>query len=354
MKERRSNLWPAPKAGGGRRPGWRGPTYHGRQQLKSAPFNNWLVGRYIFLAGLSGSASLIGAIGDLFGGRKAQGVGRRARKLSVLAPTVGSALLIKDLHTPTRFYNMLRLFKPRSPMSIGSWILVGFGGAAVPSAVGDWLARHVPGFGWAGRAARAAQVPAAAAGAGLSVYTASLLSATSTPAWAAPPRALAVRFAASSFASGAAALSLGERDPEVRRGLQLLAAGALAVDAAAAVAQTSAYKEKQVEAGTKDPWGRTEKLVGTGLGVVAPLALFGLALALGGRRGRGLGEAAAIGTLAGGLVFRIATLGMGDESALRPEVSLPFAQPRNLPKPGSGAARTGDVVPPQADLRTVH
>ena len=40
---------------------------------------------------------------------------------------VGSALLIIDLHTPSRFYNMLRIFRPTSPMSIGSYVLTSFG-----------------------------------------------------------------------------------------------------------------------------------------------------------------------------------------------------------------------------------
>jgi len=360
-RERGSTLWPSPRAGGGRRSGWSGPTYYGRPQLKSAPFNNWIVGGYIFLAGLSGSASLIGTLADAAGGDRARDVGRRGRRLALLAPTVGSALLIKDLHTPQRFYNMLRLFKPRSPMSIGTWILATFGCSAAPAAIGDWLARRVPGFGWAGAAAKAVQVPAAAAGAGLSVYTASLLSATSTPAWAAAPRALAVRFGASSFASGAAALALAERDPGVRRSLHLLAAGALAVEGAAAAVQTSAYREAEVEPGTRDPWGKVEKVFATALGVAAPLALYGLALGLGGRRGRAAAEAAAVLTLAGSALLRISTLGMGDESALRPEVSLAFAQPRNLRRSASGARPTGDATPrsklprrPPPPGRTLH
>lgn len=327
--ERGSTPRPSPAAGGRRRPGWNGPTYYGRPQLKAAPFNEWLVGGYIFLAGLSGSASLIGAIAEFVGG--AQGVGRRARRLALLAPTLGSGLLIADLHTPQRFYNMLRLFKPRSPMSIGTWILLGFSAAAVPAALADWLAR-IPGLGWLRGAAKVAQVPAAAAGAGLSVYTAPLLSATSTPVWAAAPRALAVRFGASSVASAAAALALGEDDPSVRRPLQLLAMGALSLEAAAAAAQAQAYEETHVAEGTKDAWGRAEKLLATGLGVAAPLALFAAALALGPRRGRALGQAASLATLAGSALLRISTLGMGDESAVRPEVSMRFAQPDNLPR----------------------
>ena len=46
----------------------------------------------------------------------------------------GAPLLILDLGRPERFFNMLRIFKPRSPMSMGAWCLTGFstvGGAAV-------------------------------------------------------------------------------------------------------------------------------------------------------------------------------------------------------------------------------
>ena len=40
---------------------WQGPTYYGRSQLKPAPFENWVVGGYIFLAGLSGGAAVAAA-----------------------------------------------------------------------------------------------------------------------------------------------------------------------------------------------------------------------------------------------------------------------------------------------------
>jgi len=333
--ERRPVIAPAPRAGAPTRPGWDGPTYYGRSQLKSAPFNNWMVGGYIFLAGLSGASSLLGGVADLAGGPSARDVGRRARRLALLAPTVGSVLLILDLHTPQRFYNMLRIFKPRSPMSIGTWILMTFGAGSVPAALADFLGERAPGLGWLKPAARIVQAPAALAGAGLSVYTASLLSATSTPYWAASPRALAVRFAASSTAAGAAALLLGERDADTRRTLQLVAVGALAVEAGAALAQSATAEDKGVEQAAKGRWGKTEKLVATGLGVIAPLAVFGIALALGRRRngaGSALTDAAALATLAGSAMLRVSTLGVGDESALRPEVSMRFAQPRNLPK----------------------
>ena len=207
---------------------WDGSTYYGREQVKAAPFNNWLVGGYIFLAGLSGGAALISTILDLVRGDAGARVVRRGRLLSLLGPLVGSFGLIVDLHTPKRFYNMLRVFKVTSPMSIGSWILIAFGGCSVLTSAAEML-------GLRGMA-RAAQVPLAATGAGLGTYTASLLSATSTPLWAAAPCGTAVRFAGSSVAAGAAAMALMEGRTRLGRDLDKIALAALTVEFAATLA----------------------------------------------------------------------------------------------------------------------
>src|ERR1700684_2356794 len=79
---------------------WNGPTYYGRPALKEAPFNAWVVGGYVFLAGLTGAASILSTIADLRRGRPAAETVRRGRYLALLAPSVGGALLIYDLHTP--------------------------------------------------------------------------------------------------------------------------------------------------------------------------------------------------------------------------------------------------------------
>jgi formate-dependent nitrite reductase membrane component NrfD len=52
------------------------------------------------------------------------------------------------------------------------------------------------------------EIPAALAGMAMSTYTGALLSATSTPLWAAAPRRIAAAFGASAMASGAAALTI--------------------------------------------------------------------------------------------------------------------------------------------------
>jgi Polysulphide reductase, NrfD len=137
---------------------------------------------------------------DLAGGRTAEPAVRHSRYLAMLAPTVGSLGLILNLHTPKRFYNMLRLIKTTSPMSLGSWALVGFGITGAVTAASQWVADRSD-SSWLRRAVRVTQVLAALAGVFMGTYTASLLSATSTPSWAAAPRSLAIPYASSAVAS---------------------------------------------------------------------------------------------------------------------------------------------------------
>jgi formate-dependent nitrite reductase membrane component NrfD len=310
------------------RPGkWRGPTYYGRSQLKPAPFNNWAVGGYIVLAGLSGSAALIGALAEAGQGRAARPLARRSRYVSLLAPTLGSALLVWDLHTPQRFYNMLRVAKATSPMSIGTWILTVFAGSSIVAAAAQLAADLRPRLAWPWRVARAAQMPAALAGAGLSTYTASLLAATSTPLWAAAPKSTAIRFGASSVASGAAALALGEQNWRSRRALDALAVAALAAELAATVQSHQTYREKGVDEALHGRWGLVETVGVTGLGTILPLGLKLWGLATGGRRS----VLANVAILAGSFMLRVSIMEAGAQSAERPEISFRFSQPENLP-----------------------
>jgi len=309
-----------------------GTTYYGRPSLKPAPFENPVVGGYIFLAGLSGAAQLIATLADLAGAPRREGMVRRGRLLSLLAPTLGSALLVYDLHTPQRFYNMLRIAKRTSPMSIGTWILMGFsafsGVTAGLQMLADWI--KPAGAGWLRGAARVTQVPAAVAGAGLSTYTASLLSATSTPLWAAAPKALAVRFGSSSFAAGAAALAISERhagSESLARKLDTLALGALAVELAATLVCESTYEAKGISAARDAAKG--SRAVAQ-LGAVAPFALQILSGSGKGRTGM-LRDIAGLAILASSYFMRTSVMEAGDESARRPQDSFRFAKPRNLP-----------------------
>ncbi len=308
---------------GAERNRWDGRTYYGKPQLKPAPFNNGLVGTYVFLAGLSGAAQLLATILDLVHGRAAQGPVRRGRLLSMLAPTIGTACLIADLHTPKRFYNMLRVFKTTSPMSLGSWLLVTFAAASGVTASLQVVVDRVWWLGWLRWLARLTQLPAALTGAGLSTYTASLFSATSTPSWAAAPKSLAVRYGAASVASAAAAMGLMEGRTLLGRDLDSLAVVALAAELAATLTEEEANHRAAINV-------PEEKVLSVGLGAVVPLGLMMASLLFTRRRSRVLTTAASLAVLAGSLAMRISTMAEGDETARRPDISMRFAQPDNL------------------------
>jgi hypothetical protein len=300
---------------------WDGRTYYGETQLRAAPFNNSLVGSYIFLAGLSGAAQLLATLMDLAGGRAAEPAVRRGRYLAMLAPTLGSLCLILDLHTPKRFYNMLRLFKTTSPMSLGSWALVGFGLTSAVTAASQWVAVRL-GCSWLRSAARIAQIPAALAGGFMGIYTASLLSATSTPLWAAAPKSLAVRYAASAIASAAAALGLGEQDERRRQDLDGIAIAALTVELAATLAGEDAQRRAGIDDAPHAP----------ALDAIVPLVLLVGASLLPRRLGRAASVVGSLALLGGALTMRFGVLQRGDQSARQPRHSLRFAQPDNLPR----------------------
>ena len=51
---------------------------------------------------------------------------RRGTRVGALGALVaGAYFLVDDLGRPERFHHMLRVAKPTSPMSMGTWILVG-------------------------------------------------------------------------------------------------------------------------------------------------------------------------------------------------------------------------------------
>ncbi|WTI72054.1 polysulfide reductase NrfD [Streptomyces sp. NBC_00728] len=63
---------------------------------------------------------------------------------SLTAVSLSAAALIHDLGRPGRFANMLRVFKPTSPMSMGSWLLSAYGPAAGAAALSAVTGRRWP------------------------------------------------------------------------------------------------------------------------------------------------------------------------------------------------------------------
>jgi len=314
-----------------RLPPWRGETYHGLPSLKASSFD-WKVSAYIALLGLAGSAQVLAAVARLTGRHgEEDGLVRRARLLAATGSTIGPLLLIRHLKTPSRWYNMLRIVRPTSPMSLGSWLLTAFGGLSALTTLGALFGRRSR---LARRVAEVAQGPAAITGAGMSVYTASLLSSTSTPLWAAAPAPLAAQFGAASMAGAASALALAQRrageDRSARRLETLAAAAAMGEFAAARVVER---RWKQAGIAHAATHGRGRALLqggGKGAGMLLPLAAHALSvLGAEGRSSRVLPELASLAMIAGGAAMRHGMLQAGNESARRPQDSLRFNQPRN-------------------------
>jgi formate-dependent nitrite reductase membrane component NrfD len=113
--------------------------------------------------------------------------------------------LIGDLGRPERFHHMLRVAKPSSPMSVGTWILGAYGPGASVAAVAELMPARLRRT-WVGRlldrAARPAGLEAAAVAPGVASYTAVLLSHTAVPAWNLAHPYLPFVFTGSAAASG--------------------------------------------------------------------------------------------------------------------------------------------------------
>jgi hypothetical protein len=151
------------------------------------------VAGYLFVGGLAGASGLVAAAAQATGRRRLS----RVAKLAAAGGTYTSlAFLIHDLGRPARFLNMLRVFKVTSPMSVGSWLLSGLGGAATVAALSDVS-------GKAPRLGALATGGAGVFGPAVATYTAALISDTAVPAWHDGHKLMPFVFASSALASAA-------------------------------------------------------------------------------------------------------------------------------------------------------
>jgi len=171
---------------------------------------------YFFCGGLAGSSAALALFARLTGHER---LARSATLTGLAGIGVSPALLISDLGRPGRFANMLRVFKPTSPMSVGSWLL-GATGAALGTAAGCELLGILPGV------RTAAQVAAGLLGLPLSTYTAALLADTAIPVWHEARRELPFVFAGSAAASAAAAALITTSTNEAAPARRMALAGA--------------------------------------------------------------------------------------------------------------------------------
>jgi formate-dependent nitrite reductase membrane component NrfD len=191
-------------------------SYYGRPVIKEPVWKALDVAGYLFLGGLAGASSVLAAGSQLSGYRELA----RVAKVSALgAISLSAVALIHDLGRPGRFANMLRVFKPSSPMSVGSWLVAGYGPVAGAAAVSE-VTGILP------KAGAAATLGAGLLGPAVATYTAALICDTAVPAWHAGYREMPYVFAgsAASAAGGLGLLATRPADAEPARNLAILGA----------------------------------------------------------------------------------------------------------------------------------
>ena len=187
------------------------PSYYDYPVLKQ-PFWGWEIILYFFCGGLAAGCYVVATIAALFGSPEDRVVARTGYYLSLLALLPCPPVLIKDLGRPERFLNMLRMFKVKSPMSMGVWGLLTFSmfsglTAAIQTAKDGLLGRWWGAKVLASLPQRLLSIPGAVFGVFLGGYTGVLLTATSVPLWS-RSKLLGAVFISSALSTSTALISL--------------------------------------------------------------------------------------------------------------------------------------------------
>jgi Ni/Fe-hydrogenase subunit HybB-like protein len=156
-----------------------GPGYVGRSVTKPPTWHG-LVAWDVLLNNLTTGLFLTAALGELVAPEDFRAVGRAAYPVALLLLVADLLLLTLDLGDPLRFLFMLRTFKPRSPMSLGSWCLTVYSLPLTVLVGLSLLPGAASGLDWLRRAALIAGLPFAL---GSALYKGVLFSTTAQPAW---------------------------------------------------------------------------------------------------------------------------------------------------------------------------
>jgi hypothetical protein len=298
-----------------------GASYYGRPVIREPTWAELDIAGYLFTGGLAGASSILALGADLTGRP------RMARACGLCATaSIGVSLgaLIHDLGRPERFLNMLRVFKPTSPMSVGVWVLSAYAPLATASAAAELL-------GIAPRAGRAARIGAGLLGASVATYTAALVSNTAVPAWHEGRRELPALFAGSAASAAA--------------GFALLAAPLRENAPARRVAVLGALVELACERRMEESLGISGETLhqgkaGSRLDTARVLATAGaLGAATVARRSRLLAAASGASLLASSALTRFGLFEAGKASARDPRYTVEPQRARQASASGAGDAQ---------------
>lgn len=269
----------------------------------------WYIVWYFFVGGVAAGAYVLAAMADFFGREEDRRLARMGYAVAFPLALICAILLTLDLGMPGRTFNMFRMFRLGSPMSVGSWALLGFG---LASAISLGLAlRDRPGDL---RIRKIVAVPGGLLGFFIASYTGVLLGATNRPVWAGS-NWIGPLFLVSAFSTGLAVLVLLRAR---RAGLRRLHLTAIGVEALVLILFLASLGAGAVAflGGSFAPlfWGG---VVVAGLVLPAALALPRVAGALGPSAAAMVGGvpalegAAAVLILVGGFVLRLVVLAAG-------------------------------------------
>ncbi|HZE06479.1 MAG TPA: NrfD/PsrC family molybdoenzyme membrane anchor subunit [Solirubrobacteraceae bacterium] len=298
-------------------------SYYGRPVIKP-PVWEPEVPMYFFTGGL-GAASALFSLATRLLGRGEQA--KRMLYVGFASDLISPALLTADLGRPERFLNMLRVFKVTSPMSVGSWVLVGRNAASATAAALQFIDR-APRIKLAGELGSAALAPP------LATYTAVLIANTAVPAWHAARHYLPFAFAAGSAASAGGAAVLVGPFADTGPARRLAVGGSVAALAVTEVMEKRlGLVGKPYSEGLPGKLHRASKLLTAGGSAL---------LALRGKRSRGAAVAGAAALTIGEVLFRFAIFKAGDLSARDPRYTVEPQRERVAHSGTRASVRTRD------------
>lgn len=284
------------------------PHYYDRPAIKE-PVWIWTIPTYFYVGGVAGGSAILaaalqtGRVGEDHALSRFLG---RCRLMAAAGSVLSAGLLISDLGKPSRFLNMLRVFRPTSPMSAGSWILAATGGASAAAMALPRLG--LPALGrLAGYASGLLGVP-------LAGYTGVLLSNSAVPVWQGARKTLPALFTASSVASVASLFELMPSQKSEERTVRLISrVGKGAELATIAAMEREISHEPEVGASLKEGAGGLLWKAGKGL------AAAGFLMTLLPGSGRKKRIAAGLLGTAGALAVRFALFEAGKASSRNPQ-----------------------------------
>lgn len=295
------------------------PTYYNQPVIRSGHWT-WQIILYFWVGGIAGASYVMGVVANLFGSKEEQPIARWGRYVGLVGALISPILLIWDLGKPSRFFNMLRIIKFRSPMNLGTYGLVGFSGfagiSALLQAIQDFRI-NLPGINPIRTLHyRVLEPLGTLLGLFMGGYTGVLISNTVVPLWARNYKSNSPVFLSSAFANAAAMLSLlltitGQGNRRADEKLGQLQLGATMAEAALLVHEMEhlgPYLRKPLTHGKSAKYFYGSLLTG----IVVP-ALMGTP------RARWLKILKSLLTLIGGLLFRTAIIEGGHESAEDPQ-----------------------------------